>query len=218
MPLDVALLTLLHLLVFAYWLGGDLGVFYSSFLLTDSKRDVAGRLAAGKILADVDLAPRICLLLALPTGLALADAKDWVNLPVYAHAAAFAVALLWVSFVVQLHAKHGPPKRRRVDLGLRILFCVGLAATGISALAGGLALPLFLAVKILLLAFCVLMGLLVRVALTPFGPAFVALATSGPTAEGDAAIRGALDRARPFVVAIWISLTLAAVLGVATPQ
>lgn len=217
MTLDVALLTVLHLLVFAYWLGGDVGVFYASFLLTDPRRARDGRLAAGKIVSDVDLAPRICLLLTLPTGLALATAKGWIALDGAATAAAFLGALLWIAALLRLHVKHGPAALRRFDLGARVVFCLALAASGAAGLSGGLALPRFLALKLLLLAFCVLMGLCVRAALAPFAPAYVALATKGPTPESDAAIAGALARARPFVVAIWIALVAAASLGVATP-
>ncbi|MBY0421226.1 MAG: hypothetical protein K2Q06_02900, partial [Parvularculaceae bacterium] len=192
MPLDVALLTLLHLLIFAYWLGGDLGVFYSSYLLTDPKRAPAGRLAAGKVVADVDLAPRIALLMTLPTGLALADAKGWIALPMPALLGAFGAAAAWIFVVLRLHAKHGPPQLRRVDLGLRLAFFLALVGCGSAGLLGALELPLFLSAKLLLLAFCVAMGLLVRASLAPFGPAYISLATNGPSPESDAAIRASL--------------------------
>lgn len=106
MPLDAAFSTLLHLLVFAYWLGGDIGVFYSSFLLTDPKRAVAGRLAAGKILSDVDLAPRICLLLMAPTGFVLAAAKEWIELNPILIAALFLGAAFWIVAILRLHRRH----------------------------------------------------------------------------------------------------------------
>ena len=218
MPLDDALATLLHLLVFAYWLGGDIGVFYASFLLVDPKRAAAGRLAAGKILSDVDLAPRICLLLMAPTGLALAAAKGWIALDPAVIAAVFIAALGWIFAILHLHRRHGPPLLRRLDIAARIAFLCALIGASGAGLAGALALPLFISLKLLLLAFCIVMGLLVRASLTGFAPAYMALATQGPSPPTDAAMAGALAKARPFVVAIWAALILAAFLGVATPQ
>ena len=36
----LALITLLHVLVFVYWLGGDLGAFYTSSYAADQARTV----------------------------------------------------------------------------------------------------------------------------------------------------------------------------------
>lgn len=217
MPLDDALATLLHLLVFAYWLGGDIGVFYASFLLADPKRAAAGRLAAGKILSDVDLAPRICLLLTAPTGLALAAAKGWLVLSGVVILLLFAVAGVWILAILQLHRRHGPGWLRRADIASRIGFMLGLFGFGTAGLAGAQSIPLFLSLKLLLLSFCVAMGLLVRANLAGFAPAYAALAAKGSSPETDSAIAGALARARPFVIAIWAALIFAAYLGVATP-
>lgn len=212
---DAIFYSLLHLLVFAYWLGGDVGVFYASFLLTDEKRAAAGRLAAGKILADVDLAPRFCLILAFPTGLALADARGWMSVEPTWIGAAFAAALGWIFLVWRLHATHGAGIFRAVDLAVRIGFLATLVIAGICGLLGFIKAPMFIAAKFLILAFCIAMGLCVRLALTPFAPAFSRLAAGG--AEGDRTIRACLRRARPFVVMIWLGLAAAALLGVATP-
>ena len=215
MPLEPSLWTLLHLLVFAYWLGGDIGVFYASTLLTDEKRDTSGRLAAAKIVADVDLAPRFCLLLTFPTGLALADAKGWLQLPEIWLVVAFIVALSWIWLVWRLHVRHGKPDSfKRADTLLRYLFLAALWLTGVAGLA---TIPLFISLKLIVLGFAVLMGLIVRSVLTPFGPAMAALASGNADAATNEAIKAALGRARPAVVAIWIALVIAAWLGITTP-
>lgn len=217
MDATAILATLLHLLVFAYWLGGDIGVFYASTMLTDVTRAPAGRLAAGKILADVDLAPRLCLLLALPTGLLLARETGWLAISPYWIGLAFIAALAWFSAVLHLHVQHGPDWLRRLDFSLRALFLVALAAVAGAGFAQIVAIPLFVALKLALLAFCVLMGLIVRISLMPFAPAYLQLATTGPSAESDEVLRRSLGRARPAVAMIWIALTAAALLGVARP-
>lgn len=70
--IDKAPFGLLHVLVFVYWLGGDLGAFYSSRFLTRPGVTPEKRLLAAKIVGDVDMAPRSALILTFPTGLALA--------------------------------------------------------------------------------------------------------------------------------------------------
>lgn len=216
--MDTALFTLLHLLIFAYWLGGDIGVFYASTLLTDDTRDTAGRLAAGKILTDVDLAPRFCLLLALPTGLVLASSKGWLQIDILWLVTVFIAALAWIYLVIQLHIHHvGMELMKRIDTYLRIMFLLALIAVSAGSLLGLFAIPLFIALKLLVLAFAVSMGLVVRQVLKPFGPAYVQLATAGADAQTNAAIKETLDRARPAVILIWIALIIAAWLGVTTP-
>ena len=213
---ESSLVTLLHLLMFAYWLGGDIGVFYSSTLLTDDKRDAIGRVAAAKILNDVDLVPRFCLLLALPTGLAAAAVKGWLAIDAGLLVFAFITAGAWIWLVWTLHHNHSE-KLRKIDLVLRYFFLLALVATAIAGFAEVIALPLFISLKLLILAFAISMGLLVRRALKPFPAAFSKLISDDIDDATNATIKKCLDQSRPAVVAIWIALITAAWLGAATP-
>lgn len=218
MPLDTALITLFHLLVFAYWLGGDLGVFYASTLFTDENRPDAGRLTAGKILSDVDLVPRFCLLLALPTGLALAAAKKWLSINPLLIIAAFVVALGWCWLVWTLHIRHtGTELLRKIDTYCRYTYLLSLFGLAIAALTGMIFLPLFIVLKLIILGIAIGMGLYIRHALRDFGPAYGDFAENGATPENNAIIQKSLNQARPAVMVIWLALAIAAFLGVATP-
>jgi hypothetical protein len=211
----VALLTLLHILVFVYWLGGDLGVFYSSTILTDPKTSPQGRIVAAKVLAQVDMAPRTAMILTLPTGLTLADATPWLNLTDLQVVAIWVFALVWLALAWNIHLKHLPPSSlsRKADLLVRwglILALLAWAALG--------ALPLFLALKLGVLAATIALGLLIRRALGPFGTAFGAMVAHGPTPETDQIIAKCLNQSRPAVVAIWVLLLVAALIGLAQPM
>ena len=61
-------LMIFHLLLFVYWLGSDMGVFYSSGMAIDSKLSNAARVTASKIMIDLDFVPRICMSLMLTVG------------------------------------------------------------------------------------------------------------------------------------------------------
>lgn len=216
--LDQALFALIHVLVFVYWLGGDLGAFYTSRFLTQPNVPADRRLMAAKVVGDVDMAPRTALILALPTGLLLAQSKGWLPLGWPIVSGITIAALVWLALAWHLHLKHGAASNtlRNLDLGIRWLLVFGLGGWAILGLAGSVQLPLFLALKLLALVGCILLGLFIRAVLKPLGPALMGL--SGPdasTAEADLA--ATLNRARPLVTGIWVLLLFAAFLGLWTP-
>ncbi len=215
---DQALFAFIHVLVFVYWLGGDLGAFYTSRFLTQSDVSADRRLMAAKIVGDVDMAPRTALILALPTGLVLGQSKGWIALGWPAVGALCVASLAWLALAWHLHLKHGAVADvlRRTDLGIRWAMIIGLSAWAISALAGVTDLPLFLALKLLALAGCVALGLFIRGVLKPLGPALAGLNGSDP-ADAEAKLAQTLNRARPLVTGIWALLCLAAFLGLWTP-
>jgi len=61
-----------HVLLFGYWLGADLGVFYCDSQLTRDDLSLDERLRVREIRKNVDMAPRTCVALILPIGFMLA--------------------------------------------------------------------------------------------------------------------------------------------------
>jgi len=209
--LELAALSFLHVLVFVYWLGGDLGAFAASFALTDVKAPPAARFAAAKLLGDLDMAPRTALILAAPTGLTLAAAKGWLALGAPSLAGVWAASLIWLALAWRIHLKHGAaPWSRRVDLAIRFAALFTLAAA--AALAP---IEAILRIKLALLGGAIACGLFIRYALRDFGPALAPIAAGAPTPQSDAAIAAALRIARPGVIAIWALISAAALLGLA---
>ncbi len=222
MNLTVSLVTLLHILVFVYWLGGDLGAFFASYTLIDESKPVEVRLFALKVVNNVDMAPRTGLILALPTGLLLASIKGWLVLSDAALTLTWIAAAGWLVLVWRIHLKHLPLTaiERRIDIAVRWILVVGLVATGLARLSGHAEeVPLFIALKCLLLASAIVAGLLVRRTLGPLFEAVRAMSLHGPTAAGDAVIRRVLTRrSKPAVMMIWIFILAAALCGIAKPM
>ena len=215
---DQALFALLHVLVFVYWLGGDLGAFYTSRFLIRPDVSADRRLMAAKIVGDVDMAPRTALILTLPTGLLLAQSKGWITLGWPIISLVVIATLAWLALAWHLHLKHGgaPEVMRRADLGIRWSLVIVLSGWAISALAGTTDLPFFLALKLVLFVGCILLGLFIRGVLKPLGPALMGL--SGPNAAvAEQDLANTLNRARPLVTGIWALLIIAAFLGLWTP-
>ncbi|GAM06754.1 hypothetical protein [Novosphingobium sp. MBES04] len=215
----LALLTLLHLLIPIYWLGGDLGAFYSSRFLVDAKRTVPERLLALHILNNIDMAPRTALILAFPTGFTLSVMKGWLAVSGLAVTGVWVAGLAWLALAWAVHILHGPAGKtyKQIDLAIRYIVLAALIATGVAGLAGVLALPLFIALKLLVLAFCIFIGLLVRRQLVPLIPAIVDLAKNGASPEGDKTIAGVLAVTQPTVMTLWAAVLIASFLGIATP-
>jgi len=133
----MALLELLHILILVYWLGGDLGAFVASRIVADPARPPAGRAAAAKILMDVDMAPRMALIFAFPTGFALALYEGWLQIDAVWIAPAFALALVWAAAAWMVHLKAGPDGlAKRIDMAIRIVALIGFAGAGAAGLAG----------------------------------------------------------------------------------
>ncbi|TGY90171.1 hypothetical protein E5163_03335 [Marinicauda algicola] len=211
--LETTLFTFLHLLVLVYWLGGDLGAFYASFVLTDEARPAGQRLGAAVVVKHVDMAPRMALIFAAPTGLALAVSRGWLALDWGWILAAFALAVIWAGIAWRIHLGAGPAWAKS-DLAIRIGLMIALALTGLAGLAAPIDLPGFLSWKLLILAAAIALGLAVRRLLKPFSAAMPGLASGAPSEADNAAIRGSLRQVRLAVVALWGLIVAAAILGI----
>lgn len=212
------ILTLLHVILFAYWLGGDLGVFYASRSVTNPDLGREARSIATRIMLAVDLSPRICMVLILPVGIHMAVIRNQLMLSDTTVISIWLAALFWLLLVLCVHfvpASRAAEALRRVDFSFRLLVIavtVGLALWQLVAPAQIQA--DWIALKLLIFGILVACGLAIRIALRPFGPAFASLLEQGSTPTTEAAIQRSLGRARPFVLAIWTGLVISAVLGV----
>lgn len=209
-----------HLLLFAWWLGGDLGVFYSSGRVVDASQPRAARLMAGRIMLGLDLVPRICMSLMLTVSALLAETVG-IPHPPWQIAAVLLLGPAWLALVLFLHLREGSaaaPAVRRLDLALRWIVIVAVTASATWSLASGrLAEHPWLAAKLYLFAFLVFCGLMIRRGLPPFIAGYAALAAGRETPESDRAMAASLARMRPWVLAIWVGLVASTVLGVAKP-
>jgi heme/copper-type cytochrome/quinol oxidase subunit 4 len=209
-----------HLLLFAWWLGGDLGVFYSSGRVVDASQPRAARLMAGRIMLALDVVPRICMSLMLTVSALLAETVG-IPHPAWQKVAVLLLGPAWLALVLFLHLREGSaaaPLVRRLDLVLRWTVIAAVVASATWSLASGrLADHPWLAAKLYLFAFLVICGLMIRRGLPPFIAGYAALAAGRETPASDRAMAASLARMRPWVLAIWAGLVASAVLGIAKP-
>ncbi len=214
---EILLVKFLHVVGFAYWLGADLGVFYTSYYVVNDKLSDDVRLTTAKILFALDQVPRICMTMMLPLGLHLLWKMNILRFDTVAMALIWLLCFAWLGMVITLHvAKPGRAKAglTRFDFWFRLALAMSLLVSGLAALfTDTSAMPHWAALKIAIFGGLVACGLIVRIRLKPFAPAFANLATGKAGDADNAAIRDSLNGTRPFVVAIWIGLLTSAALG-----
>jgi len=213
-------LLLLHILLFVYWLGGDLGVFYASCFVIDPTRSREARLVAAKIMLGCDLVPRICMSLMLTVGGLLSwtigiDHASWQIVLI------ILLGLFWLSMVLVLHFQHDAPYiplLTKIDFYFRWLLIAAIIASSVYAYATGklIETPWIIA-KLLAFAFLVFCGLMIRINLKDFVGSYVNIMQDNYTDQDNQAMIASINKVRPWVIAIWLVLVFEAYLGIAKP-
>lgn len=209
-----------HLLLFCYWLGGDMGVFYSSGMVVDPKLSDTARVTAAKIMVNLDLVPRICMSLMLTVG-GLLSHEIGVSHPTWQLVGIALLGPAWLAMVMTVHLQEGSDfgkKVAKLDYWFRVVLVVYLVVSvTLSFMYGSLSEAPWVGVKILIFAGMVFCGIMIRQFIGPYAHGIHALATTGATDEINKSMTKSLDRCRPFVLAIWAGLFAECWLGVVEP-
>jgi hypothetical protein len=220
------LLILLHLLLLTYWLGADLGVFYSSRYVLKTELGTQARMTSLKIMVWLDMAPRICLVLFLPSGVSLMAASSYgEQFRWWPLVAIWVFSLAWLGLVLADHHYAGTPTGARIknlDLLVRFGVMAGVIGAGLYTLLvdepfGVTTNPKWLGAKVALYGCAIACGVLIRFKLKPFGPALGQLATTGSTPEVERDLQRSIKGSVPFVLGIWVLVIAIAALGVIKP-
>lgn len=210
----------LHVLLFVYWIGPDIGVYYLSHRVTDPQLSVGQRLAAAQVMGQVDLVPRVCLSLMLTVGGIL---TEFVGIPHPAWQMAGIVLLgpVWLSMVLIIYFRRGTAlgdSVGKIDFYFRGLMIVAvLASVTWSFSTGRLTDTPWVGAKLLLFAAILMFGLLMRLRVGPLMAGLGKLAAEGASAQTDQMMAASLRRTKPYVLAMWAAILLAALAGVVKP-
>jgi hypothetical protein len=210
----------IHILLFVYWLGGDAGVFYSSTFVTNTKLSREARLTAFKIFINLDMLPRYCLALMLTVGGVLAEFIGYEH-PMWQTVAIVALGPIWVWVVHTIHAREGSEFGKTLatwDRRFRVFMIVAIIASVAYHWTTGPLQPYpWLAAKLLIFAFLIFCGFMIRLKIPPFIEGFKVMAASGATPESDQKMIDGMGACRPYVLLIWAGVAISALLGVLKP-
>lgn len=216
--MDHSLWVFLHVLLFVYWLGGDLGVFLLAKAAKRPTLSFAERAFALHMAIRIDLIPRLCFAVMWPVGLHVTDSGGFVTVPPLVFAVSWILAFAWIGLLFAIGRHDGQPlgaRLSRINLALQASVMLVIGYFGLTALLGLGPLPGgWFGAKIFLFALIFAASLGIDLAFRPVGPAFVRLASEGSQPDIEAAISGAIDGAIRWVWMLYGLLVAIAFLGI----
>lgn len=221
---DLAYPTLVyvHLLLFVFWLGADVGVFLLGQHFR--KREIYSldqRIALLKLLVVIDLVPRSAWALMVPLSLSVADMGGWWDAPHWLIALAWATGTFWLWLVWDSHAHDQTPRaarNRRIEGVLRwVVGIFYLWLGGQSVLMGAPLVPTWLAWKAFLFGCIFVAAIMIDISFKPVGAQLGAVLEQGSSETTEIPLRKTMDATRRWVWTVYLLLLATSYLGNVKP-
>lgn len=213
-------LVFLHVLAFAYWLGGDIGVYVTGGYVARADLPLAERLRFLEALLKIDILPRTGIVLLPVLGLQIAHLRGAIALPLWVEIAVWIGGAGWLLLVWGAFLKRGTAsgeRLQRIDVALRCVMIVALLAAGVSSLFGdGPVREGWLALKFVTYATLLGIGLYLRAVIRDWRLGFMTL-KAGPNVEAEALIARGIRKGRRGAYVFWAFIAATAYLGIAKP-
>ena len=210
-----------HVLLFGYWLGADLGVFYCDSQLTREDLSLDERLRVRQIRRKIDMAPRTCVPLILPLGFMLAVQWDspvdgwWLVL-------IWVLSLAWLASLWAVRLTLETPVGRVLEKYDRFIWYVVAAVTlafGLYTLITGEPIAeRWIATKILLYGFMVVSAIWILSAAYRWPPIFEMVRAGGEQRiEGEKRMKRNRINCGSAAGTLWFIVLLIAFVGATKP-
>lgn len=214
------LLVFIHLLLFVFWLGADVGVFVLGQHFRKRSYTLAERLTILRLLVITDMVPRTAWALMVPVSISIASMR-WAPLPDWLLPASWAVGAIWLWLVWDAHLHDQTPRSvrsRRLEFWLKIgLMLFYLTLGGVSLAAGAPIAEHWLAAKALLFGLVFAAAIMIDVAFRPVGPLLARLVADGSSDATEVPLLETMNRTRLWVWMVYALLLATAFLGNAKP-
>lgn len=206
----------LHILMFVFWVGTDMGVFISCKKSTDPNVPIDARFMLLHMALRIELLPRTMWKAALPLGVTLSREMELINLSDMSLALVWLFSIAWWGISMYGAWHYDKPighKFAKLTNLLTGIVGVTLIALAISSNMGNgpfVADATWLQWKIAIYGVINLMVVAMLYVFDPMGIAFGRLAVEGSTPEIEETISTIMDRA---TVTIWTTYILICVVG-----
>ena len=222
---ELSILRWVHILAMVYWLGGEWGVFQTSYHVTNPALSLEERRRHMETAYRIDILARTGIVLLLPLGLHMGKIYGFVP-----WLEGTGIWWMWLFFAVWLAMTWTAFIKRETDIGIKVtraeellrypliaaLFVASFMAFGGSGpIESGKGNDWFPA-KMALYAFALCIGLFLRLVMRRWTERFRILAM-GPDAEQEAALAREIGMARISAYIYWITIASVCFLGAVKP-
>jgi hypothetical protein len=216
-------LVYLHILLFVFWLGGDLGVYILGQQFRKRHEfSLETRLVLLKTLVICDMGPRTAWCLMVPVSLSMVQAGGyWPDMPGWIAPLSWVIGLGWLWLVWDAHWHDQTPRAardRKIEDWLKYALTVGYLWLGVQSVITGHPLePDWLAWKAVLFGVIFAAAIMIDVAFRPVGPLLGRLIAEGSTDSVEVPLRQVMDRTGMWVKSVYVLLAIIAWMGNAKP-
>lgn len=213
-----------HILAMVYWLGGEWGVFQTSYNVVNRNLSLDERRRHMETAYRIDILARTGIILLLPLGLHMGKIYGFVPLD------GMGLTVMWVVFAAWVSLTWSAFLARESDLGLRLtkideairyVVIPGLFLVSLASMAGAGPLDigqgtLWYGTKMALYAFALCIGLGLRFIMRAWTTRFRILA-AGPDPVQEAALEREIRLGRGMAYVYWITIASVCFLGAVKP-
>ena len=213
----------LHICMFVFWLGTDMGVMICSKKSTDTSLSIPARFQLLEIALVIELLPRVMWVMALPLGVHLSKSLGYLDPSISALAMMWIFTLIWLVINVGGAANLEKPwgqqlsKINRIivaSLGVGLIIVSVLHFLGSGPFVEGRAEVDSIALKVGLYGLVNITILGIEIAFFPLGEAFARLAEEGSSPELEQSISSGMRTTLMWVHATYIMIFVVAFIGV----
>jgi hypothetical protein len=214
-----------HILAMVYWLGGEWGVFQTSYHVTNHRLSLEERKRHMETAYRIDILARTGIVLLFPLGLHMGHIYGF--LPILDGAG---LMLMWVFFLTWLAMTWAAFIKRETDIGIKITMTeeylrypliAGIVILSLMAFNGSGPVKVgegsyWYPAKMILYAFTLCIGLFLRLVMRRWTTRFRVLAM-GPNEAEERALEREVGWARYAAYVYWITISSICLLGAAKP-
>ena len=208
----------LHICMFVFWLGTDMGVMLCSKKSTDPNLGVEARFQMLEMALKIEILPRVMWVMALPLGVHLSKSLGYIEPSVLTLTLMWVFVLMWLVINVGGATNLEKPWGQQLSKINRFVVAslgVGLIIVAASSFMGyGPYEPNSIALKVGLYGLINLTILGIEIAFFPLGMAFERLATEGSSPELESSITNGMKTTLLWVHATYIMIFIVAFIGV----
>jgi hypothetical protein len=211
----------LHILLFVFWLGTDIGGMMSLFMARNAKRSFEARMALTRLSQALDIFPRVCLALMLPAGLELTVALNLYPISAQLRLVGWLLAAYWIITIIVMKRTAGTDlaiNLGRVRSVSYVIIGLIFVVIGLNSLATGAPLEeTWYAVKLLLSGLVFWTAIAVDIALQPFQVPFMEIGQQGSEPEREEAVSRAVANTLAASIIQYLLIAAIAFIGKVKP-